>query len=145
MDQSLSQAEIMVDENKVELLYIKSNITNMRDDFNDLEANCTEKIQELQGLFASKYRCFGRIRFFITFYTVFYIILKKYITVYVLICSILGRANGLEFIERSMKSSTKRSVKKADQGGLKSVSGQFLRRNDEMLNPKKPTFVKGRN
>ena len=75
----------------------------------------------------------------------FYIILKKYITVYVLICSILGRANGLEFIERSMKSSTKRSVKKADQGGLKSVSGQFLRRNDEMLNPKKPTFVKGRN
>ena len=51
MDQSLTQAEIMVDENKVELLYIKSNITNMRDDFNDLEANCTEKIQELQGLF----------------------------------------------------------------------------------------------
>ena len=73
----------------------------------------------------------------------FYIILKKYITVYVLTCSILGRE--LEFIERSMKSSTKRSVKKADQGGLKSVSGQFLRRNDEMLNPKKPTFVKGRN
>ena len=136
MDQSLSQAEIMVDENKVELLYIKSNITNMRDDFNDLEANCTEKIQELQGLFASKYRCFGRIRFFITFYTVFYIILKKYI---------LGRANGLEFIERSLQSSTKRSVKKADQSGLKSVSGKFLRRNDEMLNPKKPTFVKGRN
>ena len=51
MDQSLSQAEIIVDENRVELLYIKSNITNMRDDFNDLEANCTEKIQELQGLF----------------------------------------------------------------------------------------------
>ena len=51
MDQSLSQAEIIVDENRVELLYIKSNITNMRDDFHDLEANCTEKIQELQGLF----------------------------------------------------------------------------------------------
>ena len=77
----------------------------------------------------------------------FYIILKKYITVYVLICSILGKANGLEFMdfERSLKSSTKRSVKKADQSGLKSVSGHFLRRNDEMLNPKKPTFVKGRN
>ena len=79
----------------------------------------------------------------------FYIILKKYITVYILfiiICSILGR--GFEFmdVERSVKSSGwQRSVKKADQSGLKSVSGQFLRRNDEMLNPKKPTFVKGRN
>ena len=51
MDQSLSQTEIIVDENRVELLYIKSNITTMREDFNDLEANCTEKIQELQGLF----------------------------------------------------------------------------------------------
>ena len=51
MDQSLSQAEIIVDENRIELLYIKSNITNMRDDFNDLEAYFTEKYQELQGLF----------------------------------------------------------------------------------------------
>ena len=49
MDQSLSQTEIIVDENRVELLYIKSNITTMREDFNDLEANCTEKI--VQGLF----------------------------------------------------------------------------------------------
>ena len=82
----------------------------------------------------------------------FYIILKKYITVYILsiiVCSILGRANGLEFmdVERSVVKSSgwQRSVKQADQSGLKSVSGQFLRRNDEMLNPKKPTFVKGRN
>ena len=41
--------------------------------------------------------------------------------------------------ERSVKQ------KKADNSRSKSVSGQFLRRNDEMLNPKKPTFVKGRN
>ena len=60
-------------------------------------------------------------------------------------CSISGKSNGLEFMdfERSVKSSTKQ--KKTDKSGLKSVSGQFLRRNDEMLNPKKPTFVKGRN
>ena len=51
MDQSLSQTEIIVDENRVELLYIKSNITTMKEDFNDLEVNFTEKIQELQGLF----------------------------------------------------------------------------------------------
>ena len=44
----MSQTEIIVDENRVELLYIKSNITTMREDFNDLEANCTEKI--VQGL-----------------------------------------------------------------------------------------------
>ena len=50
MDQSLSQTETIVDENRVELIYIKSNITNLKEDFNDLEANCTEKIQELQGI-----------------------------------------------------------------------------------------------
>ena len=54
----------------------------------------------------------------------------------------LGRAEGLEFMdfERSVRQ------KKTDNSRSKSVSGQFLRRNDEMnLNPKKPTFVKGRN
>ena len=73
-----------------------------------------------------------------------YIILKSIL--YVMIrCSISGKSNGLEFMdfERSVKSSTKQ--KKTNKSGLKSVSGQFLRRNDEMLNPKKPTFVKGRN
>ena len=35
----------------IQPIYIESNVTNMRDDFNSLEANFTEKIQELQGLF----------------------------------------------------------------------------------------------